>query len=96
MFLVTTPALSMLMTWLFNNTAGSFFIVVLFHWCFDAVPEALRFSPPVSDPGVFAVVPAAFVIPAVIVIAYTRGRLGYVAGPDEAPSMLPGAAQAPS
>lgn len=95
-FLVVTPALSILMTWLFNNTVGSFLIAVLFHWSFDAVPEALRFTPATTDPGVFAVVTTAFVLLAVIVIAYTRGRLGYAASAEAAPGMFTGAAPASS
>jgi membrane protease YdiL (CAAX protease family) len=75
-FLLATPALSILMTWIFNNTAGSFILMALFHWSFDAVPEALRFSPPVTAPLVFALLAGSLWLLAGIVLWVTRGRLG--------------------
>jgi hypothetical protein len=65
------------MTWIFNNTAGRLILMALFHWSFDAVPEALRFSRPGTDPLVFALLAGSLWLLAAVDLWLTRGSLGY-------------------
>jgi uncharacterized protein len=79
MFVLATTCLSIIYTWAFNNTKGSLLIAILIHWSFDVttVPVATLFPAPiVNDYGLLIILPG-FGAVALVVIALTRGRLGY-------------------
>jgi membrane protease YdiL (CAAX protease family) len=78
-YVLATICLSLIYTWVFNNTKGSLLIAILLHWSFDVatVPVASLFPAPiVLDYGLLVILPA-FGAVALLIIALTRGRLGY-------------------
>ena len=79
MFVLATTCLAIMYTWVFNNTKGSLLIAILIHWSFDVttVPVATLFPAPiVNEYGLLIILPG-FGAVALVVIALTRGRLGY-------------------
>jgi membrane protease YdiL (CAAX protease family) len=89
MFVIAAVAFTVVMTWVFNNTRGSLFIAVLVHTAFDmvlAVLNRLFPVPIVNDYG--SNVPVLIGLGALVapvLIALTRGRLGYQRYRDEVP-----------
>ena len=79
MFVLATTCLSIIYTWAFNNTKGSLLIAILIHWSFDitTVPVATLFPAPIIDEYGLLVILPGFGAVALVVIALTRGRLGY-------------------
>jgi membrane protease YdiL (CAAX protease family) len=79
MFVLATTCLSIIYTWAFNNTKGSLLIAILIHWSFDVttVPVATLFPAPIIDEYGLGVILPGFGAAALLVIALTRGRLGY-------------------
>ena len=78
-FVLATICLSIIYTWVFNHTKGSLLIAILLHWSFDVatVPVASLFPAPiVLDYGLLVILPC-FGAVALLIIALTRGRLGY-------------------
>ena len=78
-YVLATTCLSIIYTWVFNNTKGSILIAILLHWSFDVatVPVASLFPAPiVLDYGLLVILPG-FGAVALLMIALTRGRLGY-------------------
>ena len=68
------------MTWVFNNTKGSLFIAVLVHASFDmvlSIVNRLFPVPIVNDYGSNVPVLIGLGVLALVLIALTRGRLGY-------------------
>ena len=82
LFTIGLIGLSIVMTWVLNNTGGSVLMAILLHWAFDMGPAFMAFFPsttpyyvPLSYQGMgLAIV---FSIAALIVIVFTRGRLSY-------------------
>jgi uncharacterized protein len=79
MFVLATTCLAIMYTWVFNNTKGSLLIAILLHWSFDVatVPVASLFPAPIIDEYGLLVILPGFGAVALVVIALTRGRLGY-------------------
>src|SRR5438552_3908087 len=81
-------ALTIVLTWVFNNTKGSVFIAVLVHATFDpylATLNGLFPTPLVNDYGSNVPVLIGFGALAVVLVASTRGCLGYQRYRDEVP-----------
>jgi membrane protease YdiL (CAAX protease family) len=74
-FVVIAVAFAIVITWVFNNTKGSVFMVVLVHASIDAfsVPLGVLFSPSEVANGILV----SFGVLAVVLVATTRGGLGY-------------------
>jgi uncharacterized protein len=80
MFVIAAIAFTIVMTWVFNNTKGSVFMAVLVHATFDlymALLNGLFPTPLVNDYGSNVPILIGFGALAVVLIALTRGRLGY-------------------
>jgi hypothetical protein len=68
------------MTWFFNNTKGSLFIATLVHTSFDTVVSILNGLfpiPSVNDYGSNVPVLMGLGMLSLVLVALTRGRLGY-------------------
>jgi hypothetical protein len=80
MFVIAAIAFTIVMTWVFNNTKGSLFIAVLVHTSFDmvlAILNRLFPVPTVNDYGSNVPVLIGLGVLALVLVALTRGRLGY-------------------
>jgi membrane protease YdiL (CAAX protease family) len=77
-FLLEVMALTFIFTWVFNHTGGSVFIAILLHTSYNTFGNAVQPLFPASIvtttdlPFVIAVV-----VPALLILILTRGRLGY-------------------
>ena len=80
MFILMITALTIIMTWVFNNAKGSLLITMLMHASFNTFAnriEAPLFPAPIlSEYGLLPVL-VGFGATALVLIALTRGRLGY-------------------
>jgi membrane protease YdiL (CAAX protease family) len=74
-FVLIATAFAILTTWVFNNTKGSVFMAILVHASIDtsSIPLGALFSP--SDVGNSILL--SFGVLALVLVAWTRGRLGY-------------------
>jgi uncharacterized protein len=77
-FLLMVVAVAPIMTWLYNSTRGSLFLVMLAHSAINAALAVFVVSTSAIDVGL-----AGFGALSVVLILMTRGRLGYV--PSENP-----------
>jgi membrane protease YdiL (CAAX protease family) len=80
MFIVMITALTVVMSWVFNNAQGSLLITMLMHASFNTFANkvvAPLFPAPLLDE--YGLLPelVGFGVLAVLVVAVTRGRLGY-------------------
>lgn len=80
MFAAMIVALTVIMTWVFNNANGSLLIVILMHASFNTFANAIvapLFPAPLLDE--FGLLPEliGFTATALALIAVTRGRLSY-------------------
>ena len=88
MFVIAAIAFTIVMTWVFNNTRGSLFMAVLVHTSFDTVLAILNrlFPVPiVNDYGSNVPILIGFGALALVLVALTRGRLGYQRYREEVP-----------
>ena len=80
MFILMITALTIIMTWVFNNAKGSLLITMLMHASFNTFAnriEAPLFPAPIlSEYGLLPVL-VGFGATALVLIVVTRGRLGY-------------------
>ncbi len=70
-FIISALAMSVLFTWVFNNTRGSLLLAILLHASIDTA------APTFASPLVFLMVYASIVVVALVIIVATRGRLSY-------------------
>ena len=80
LFVVSATAFTIVMTWVFNNTKGSVLIAILVHATFDTtfvILNVLFPAPIVTDYGSTVPMLIGFGAAGVVVVALTRGRLGY-------------------
>jgi membrane protease YdiL (CAAX protease family) len=80
LFVIAAIAFAIVMTWVFNNTQGSLLIAVLVHASFDMFLSTLNLlfpAPLVTDYGSNVPVLIGFGALALVLVALTRGRLGY-------------------
>jgi uncharacterized protein len=79
-FVLATTCLAIMYTWVFNNTKGSVLMAILVHAIFNAsvtgILAPLFPSPILSDYGLLPLL-GGFGALAVVLVALTRGRLGY-------------------
>jgi len=77
-FLIWAVSITLLLTWVFNNTKGSVLMAILAHGSVNSAAASVfgLFPAPAMTSGstVFVV---GFGVAAVVVVALTRGRLGY-------------------
>jgi membrane protease YdiL (CAAX protease family) len=76
-FFVMVMAMAVIFTWVYNNTGGSLFMATLLHTSINAfgLVVALFHAPIVTSTDL--VICLAVVVPAVLIVVLTRGRLGY-------------------
>jgi membrane protease YdiL (CAAX protease family) len=74
-FVFIAVAFAIVTTWVFNNTNGSVLLAVLVHASIDAfsIPMGVLFSPSEVANGILL----SFGVLVVLIVALTRGRLGY-------------------
>ena len=80
LFVIAAIPLTIVMTWVFNNTKGSVLMAILVHASFDmsfVILNLLFTAPIVTDYGSTLPVLIGLGTFALLVIALTRGRLGY-------------------
>ncbi len=80
LFVLAAIPFTIVMTWVFNNTKGSLLIAVLVHTTFDmtfVILNLLFTAPIVTDYGSTVPILIGCGAMALLVIALTRGRLGY-------------------
>jgi membrane protease YdiL (CAAX protease family) len=80
LFVLAAIPLTIVMTWVFNNTKGSVLMAILVHWSFDftfVILNLLFTAPIVTDYGSTLPVLVGLGTLALIAIVVTRGRLGY-------------------
>jgi uncharacterized protein len=78
-FVLTTTCLAIMYTWVFNNTKGSVLMALLIHATFNwfTIPLGTLFPAPIlSNYGLLPIL-GGFGVFAVVLVALTRGRLGY-------------------
>jgi membrane protease YdiL (CAAX protease family) len=78
-YALTTTCLAIMYTWVFNNTKGSVLMAILIHASFNwfTIPLTTLFPAPIlNDYGLLPVL-GGFGVFAVVLVALTRGRLGY-------------------
>ena len=80
LFVPTVVFMTIVYTWVFNNTKGSVLLAILLHTSFDVLvgPVGLLFPAPVVT-GYGGAVPLliGLGVTAVLLVVFTRGRLGY-------------------
>ncbi len=79
LFVISTTALTVIFTWVFNNVRGSLLLTILLHTSINAPSDALaKLFPSLSTSFLFTLIPSVcFVGVALLVIVVTRGRLSY-------------------
>ena len=70
--------MALIYTWVYNRTAGSLLIAVLLHAAINSTPAAVReLKPGLAPVEFFTLLVAGYVVVALLLLAATRGRLGY-------------------
>jgi membrane protease YdiL (CAAX protease family) len=80
LFILASIPLTIIMTWIFNNTKGSLLIAVLVHAVFDTtfvILNLLFTATSVTEYGSTFPMLAGCGAAALLIIAFTHGRLGY-------------------
>jgi uncharacterized protein len=88
MFVVAATLFTIVMTWVFNNTKGSLFIATLVHTSFDTILSILNGlfpTPIVNDYGSNVPILIGLGALALVLVALTRGCLGYQRYREEVP-----------
>lgn len=90
MFTVMIVALTVIMTWVYNHTAGSLLIMILMHASFNTFANRVAaplFPAPILDEYGLLPVLIGFTVTALVLIAVTRGRLGAAQTPAPVESL---------
>ena len=90
LFVIVAIPLTIVMTWVFNNTKGSVLMAILVHATFDmtfVILNLLFTAPLVTDYGSTLPILIGCGAVALLVIALTRGRLGYQHYRQEEPDL---------
>jgi membrane protease YdiL (CAAX protease family) len=76
-FFVMVMAMAVIFTWVFNHTRGSVFIAILLHTSINTfgILQPLFTASSVTSTDLFMCI--AVVVPALLILLLTRGRLGY-------------------
>ena len=78
LYVVLAIGIAVVLTWVFNNTKGSVLMAILAHGSFNmGVASAYDLFPTPSVTEGFANFVIGFGVAAVVIVALTRGRLGY-------------------
>ena len=78
LFVVLAVGIAVVLTWVFNNTKGSVLMTILAHGSFNmGVASAYDLFPTPSVTEGFANFVIGFGVAALVIVALTRGRLGY-------------------
>jgi hypothetical protein len=80
LFLAAVIFMTIVFTWVFNNTKGSILLAILLHTSFDVLvdPVGLLFPAPlVTDYGGALPMLIGLGVTALVLVVLTRGRLGY-------------------
>jgi uncharacterized protein len=89
-FVLATTCFAIMYTWVFNNTKGSVLMAILIHASFNAsvtgILAPLFPAPILSDYGLLPLL-GGFGVFAVVLVALTRGRLGYQNYRQEEPNL---------
>jgi membrane protease YdiL (CAAX protease family) len=89
-FVLATTCLAIMYTWVFNNTKGSVLMAILIHASFNAsatgILGPLFPAPILNDYGLLPIL-GGFGVFAVVLVALTRGRLGYQHYRQEEPNL---------
>lgn len=87
-FFLMVVALTIIFTWVFNNTRGSLFIAMLLHASINTFSIVVPFfaDPIVSNTDLAILI--GVLVPALLIVILTRGRLGYQ--PSQEQSLGPG------
>jgi CAAX protease family protein len=86
LFVLAAVAFSVLLSWVFNNTRASLLIAVLAHTSIDAFSGTMGTVYPVAAASAWPMI-IGFGVVAVVLIAVTRGRLGYDRLQDAPPAL---------
>ena len=77
-FAAMVLALAFVLTWVYNRTQGSLLIAALLHSAFNSAPLFIReLVPNLTSGDAFALISAGYVVVALLIIAATRGQLGF-------------------
>jgi len=81
LFVILAVSIAVVITWVFNNTRGSVLLAILAHGSINsaAVSKYALFPAPAVTGGIANVV-IGFGVAALLIVALTRGRLGYRRG----------------
>jgi uncharacterized protein len=80
LYIPTVIFMTIVYTWVFNNTKGSLLVAILLHTSFDVLvgPVGLLFpAPVVTSYGGAVPLLIGLGVTALLLVALTRGRLGY-------------------
>jgi uncharacterized protein len=80
LYIPTVIFMTIVYTWVFNNTKGSLLVAILLHTSFDILvgPVGLLFpAPAVTSYGGAVPLLIGLDVTALLLVALTRGRLGY-------------------
>ena len=79
-----------IVAWFYNNTHRSLLIVGLFHASYNATTQGLFYEAflPVGEDIEFLILMAVPIIPAILIAALTKGRLGWTATPTQDQTQL--------
>ena len=87
LFFVMVMSLSFIFTWVFNHTGGSIFIALVLHAIFNtfgSTVQPLFLAPIISSTDLPFLIGT--VLLAILIAILTRGKLGYVPGPEQSSS----------
>jgi len=81
-FLLMVMGMAVIFTWVFNHTHGSVFIAILLHASINGFGTAMALFNASILANSDLVICIAVVVPALLILILTRGRLGYQPGQD--------------